>query len=211
MKSRMTRSTGVALLIALATAACGGAVTPPATQPTPGPQATPAPRPANEADVQFMAGMIPHHAQAVRMSALVPARSQHPQIRVLAERIAVSQKDEINLMQHWLRDHGQTVPPADATHHRMQHGGVVHDMLMPGMLTEEEFARLERARGTEFDRLFLQYMIRHHQGAVEMVDTLFKSYGAAQDETVFRFASDVFADQTTEIDRMQRLLAQLPQ
>ena len=157
-----------------------------------------------------MAGMIPHHAQAVRMSALVPTRSQHPQLRVLAERIAVAQTDEINLISTWLKDNNQPVPPPNATHHRMNHNGVMHDMLMPGMLTDQEFAQLEAARGTEFDRLFLQFMIRHHQGAVEMVDTLFKSYNAAQDETVFRFASDVYADQTTEIDRMQKLLAALP-
>ena len=177
---------------------------------SPPPQPAPA-RPVNQADAEFMAGMIPHHAQAVRMAALVPSRSTHPSVRVLAERIAVAQKDEIALIQTWLSDNNQPVPPADATHHRMNHGGTMHDMLMPGMLTEEEFAQLERARGTEFDRLFLTYMIRHHQGATKMVDDLFGSYGAAQDETVFRFASDVFADQTTEIDRMQRLLAQLPE
>ena len=88
----------------------------------------------------------------------------------------------------------------------MKMNGVEHDMLMPGMLTDEEMAALDRARGPEFDRLFLVGMIKHHQGAIDMVDVLFKAYGAAQDETVFRFASDVYADQSTEIDRMNKML-----
>jgi uncharacterized protein (DUF305 family) len=88
----------------------------------------------------------------------------------------------------------------------MMHDGVAHDMLMPGMLTAEELAQLDAARGTDFDRLFLQFMIKHHQGALTMVDQLFESYNAAQDETVFRFASDVYADQTTEIHHMQNML-----
>ena len=92
----------------------------------------------------------------------------------------------------------------------MNMNGMTHDMLMPGMLTEAEMAGLEKARGSEFDRLFLTYMIKHHQGAITMVDQLFASYGAAQDETVFRFASDVYADQTTEIDRMQQMLETVP-
>ena len=204
------RLPALALAFAVGTGACASG--PAGTTPQPGAQPTPgtATRPANEADVNFMAGMIPHHAQAIKMSALVPSRSQSASIRVLAERITVAQTDEINLISTWLKDHNLPVPPPNATHHRMNHNGVMHDMLMPGMLTEQEFAQLEAARGLEFDRLFLTFMIRHHQGAVSMVDTLFKSYGAAQDETVFRFASDVYADQTTEVDRMQRMLAALP-
>ena len=172
-------------------------------QPTPG-------REVNQADVNFMAGMIPHHAQAVKMASLTPSRSNNNLVKALSERIVVGQTDEINLLQTWLRNNGQTVPAADATHHRMMHDGVAHDMLMPGMLSEAEMAQLEQARGVAFDRLLLTFMIRHHQGAIKMVDELFNSYGAAQDDLVYRFAADVFADQTTEIDRMQKLLADMP-
>jgi uncharacterized protein (DUF305 family) len=127
-------------------------------------------------------------------------------VRVLAERIVVGQRDEIALMQTWLKDRSLPVPASDATHHRMVMNGMEHDMLMPGMLTDEELARLNAARGPAFDQLFLTYMIRHHEGAVHMVDELFGAVGAAQNETVFRFASDVYADQTTEIARMETML-----
>src|SRR5262249_1972673 len=116
------------------------------------------------------------------------------------------QSDEIVLMQTWLRDHGQEVPDAKSTKHKMVMNGMEHEMLMPGMLNDDEMAELDRARGPEFDRLFLVGMIKHHQGAIDMVDVLLKSYGAAQDETVFKFANDVFADQSTEIDRMNKML-----
>jgi uncharacterized protein (DUF305 family) len=172
----------------------------------------PAERPAHTAaDVHFMAGMIPHHAQAVKMAALVPSRSTRQDVRILAERMAVAQGDEIRLIQQWLRDRGETVPPADATHHIMDHGGMTHAMLMPGMLSDEEMARLERASGTEFDRRFLTYMIRHHEGALIMVAELFDSQGGGQEDFIFKFASDVYADQTTEIHHMQQILAQLPE
>jgi len=164
--------------------------------------------PYSQADVDFMSGMIPHHAQAVLMAGWVAARTERRDLRVLAERIAVAQRDEIALMQTWLSDRGLDVPAADATHHVMTHGDMEHRMLMPGMLTAEELAALEAARGAAFDRLFLQSMIKHHQGAITMVDVLFKSYGAAQDETVFRFASDVYADQTTEIEFMTKMLGE---
>jgi len=171
----------------------------------------PAPQPAgvtaNAADVHFMSGMIPHHAQAVLIAGWAKTHTTRQDVRVLAERIVVGQKDEIALMQLWLRDHGQDVPAADATHMKMKMGNMEHDMLMPGMLSEEELAQLNKARGPEFDRLFLTFMIRHHEGAITMVDELFKSYGAAQDEIVFRFASDVYADQGIEIDRMLKMLA----
>lgn len=164
--------------------------------------------PYSQADVDFMSGMIPHHAQAVLMAGWVAGRTERRDLRVLAERIAVAQKDEIALMQTWLSDRGLEVPAADATHHVMKHGDMEHRMLMPGMLSAEELAALEAARGAAFDRLFLQSMIKHHQGAITMVDVLFKSYGAAQDETVFRFASDVYADQTTEIEFMTKMLGE---
>jgi uncharacterized protein (DUF305 family) len=157
-----------------------------------------------------MAGMIPHHAQAVTMAGWAPTRASTQGVRVLAERIIVAQRDEIAMARNWLREVGAPVPPANATHMRMNMGGMDHDMLMPGMLTEAEMAQLEKARGVAFDRLFLTFMIKHHEGAITMVDQLFASYGAAQDETVFRFASDVYADQTTEIDRMQKMLETVP-
>jgi uncharacterized protein (DUF305 family) len=109
-------------------------------------------------------------------------------------------------MQQWLRDHGEPVPEATATGMRMVMDGVQHEMLMPGMLTDEEMAELERARGAEFDRLFLTFMIYHHEGALEMVDTLFATYGGGVDDFIYKIASDTFADQGSEIDRMQRML-----
>lgn len=165
--------------------------------------------PHTEADVHFMAGMIPHHAQAVLIGGWAAERTARADIRVLAERIVVGQRDEIALMQTWLRDRNETVPPADATHLRMTMNGIEHDMIMPGMLDTEELEELDRARGAEFDRLFLTYMIRHHEGAITMVDQLFGAPGAAQDEVVFRFASDVYADQTTEVERMLTMLESL--
>ena len=163
--------------------------------------------PYTDADVEFMSGMIAHHAQAVLMARMAPTHGARRDVAILCERIVVGQSDEIELMQTWLRDRGLPVPDASKTRHTMtMPNGVVHDMLMPGMLTDEEMAELDRARGPEFDRLFLLGMIKHHQGAIDMVDKLFKSYGAAQDETVFRFASDVYADQSTEIDRMNKML-----
>jgi uncharacterized protein (DUF305 family) len=167
-------------------------------------------RPHSEADVHFVSGMIPHHSQAIRMARLTPTRSSNPQVKVLSERIIVAQRDEINLMQSWLRARKLPVPDSNATHLRMKMDGMEHDMLMPGMLSEDEMAQLEKARGTAFDRLMLTYMIRHHQGAIEMVEKLFASPGAAQDDAIYKLASDVFADQTSEIDRMERLLAALP-
>lgn len=166
--------------------------------------------PVNAADVHFMSGMIPHHAQAVLIAGWAPTHGARTDVRLLCERIVVGQRDEIALMQTWLRDHNQTVPDANATRMKMTMGGMEHDMLMPGMLTDEELAQLDKARGPEFDRLFLTAMIRHHQGAITMVDQLFGSSGAGQDEVVFRFASDVYADQTTEIERMQKMLAATP-
>jgi uncharacterized protein (DUF305 family) len=167
-------------------------------------------RAPNAADVHFMSGMIPHHAQAVLIAGWAPTHGARSDVRVLCERIVVAQRDEIALMQTWLRDRGQTVPDAKATHMKMMMDGMEHDMLMPGMLTDEQLAQLDKARGSEFDRLFLAAMIRHHQGAITMVDQLFSASGAGQDEVVFRFASDVYADQTTEIERMQKMLATIP-
>ena len=173
------------------------------------PTTNPAKR-VNAADLRFMSGMIPHHAQAVLIAGWAPTHGARADVRVLCERIVVAQRDEIALMQTWLRDRGQVVPAANATHMTMMMDGMEHKMLMPGMLTDPELAQLDKSRGSEFDRLFLRAMIGHHQGAVTMVDTLFAARGAGQDEVVFRFASDVYADQTTEIDRMQKMLATIP-
>jgi uncharacterized protein (DUF305 family) len=172
----------------------------------------PAPRPDlvrqpySNADVDFMSGMIPHHAQAVLIAGWAASHGARPDVRVLCERIVVGQRDEIDTMRTWLRDRGQRVPDTNATHHRMKMNGVEHDMLMPGMLTPEELARLDKARGPEWDRLFLEAMIRHHQGALKMVDDLYGAHGALQDEDVFKFVSDLYADQTIEIERMQKML-----
>jgi uncharacterized protein (DUF305 family) len=167
-------------------------------------------RAPNAADLRFMSGMIPHHAQAVLIAGWAPTHGARADVRILCERIVVAQRDEIALMQTWLRDRGQPVPDAKATHAKMMMDGMEHDMLMPGMLTDPELAELDKSRGSDFDRLFLAAMIRHHQGAITMVDQLFGASGAGQDEVVFRFASDVYADQTTEIDRMQKMLATIP-
>lgn len=154
------------------------------------------------ADVRFMTTMIGHHAQALEMSELAPTRAGDNSIRILAARIHNAQADEIVTMQTWLRDRGQPIPDAHA-HHAGDHA------LMPGMLTSAQMAELAAASGGEFDRLFLTYMIQHHRGATCMVSELFGSHGAGQDEAVFRFATDVNVDQTTEIARMQRMLAAL--
>ncbi len=159
-----------------------------------------------EADVHFMQGMIGHHAQALAMVSLVADRSTNPSIHLLAGRIENSQRDEIHLMESWLRDRGEQVPEWHLHGSRLTlHGGGDHAH-MPGMLSDEQMARLEAATGREFDRRFLTYMIQHHQGAVEMVRVLFATDGAAQDPDVFRFSSDVQVDQRTEIARMERML-----
>jgi uncharacterized protein (DUF305 family) len=165
--------------------------------------------PYTTADVKFMQGMIGHHAQAIVMANWAPGHGARPDVRILAERIAVAQRDEIAMMQRWLRDRRETVPEADAHH---EHAGM--DMpgmpaMMPGMLTAEQFAQLDAARGPEFDRLFLTFMIGHHQGAVTMVRQLLAVPGAGQDDDVFRFVADVNVDQTTEIDRMRDMLSTL--
>jgi uncharacterized protein (DUF305 family) len=164
-------------------------------------------QPYSEADIEFMAGMIPHHAQAVVMAGWAASHGARPDVRVLCERILVGQRDEIEFMRNWLRDRGERVPEANATRHRMTMNGTEHDMLMPGMLTDEEMAQLDRARGPDWDRLFLAGMIRHHEGALKMVDDLFEAYGALQDDDLYKFASDIYADQSIEIERMEKMLA----
>ena len=163
-------------------------------------------RPYTEADIRFMSGMIHHHAQAIVMSRWAASHGASASVQRLADRIINAQQDEILTMQTWLRDRRQPVPDATATGMTMNMGGMQHEMLMPGMLTEAQMKQLDAASGPEFDRLFLTYMIQHHRGAVSMVKELFDSYGAGQDEVVFKFASDVNVDQTTEIARMEKML-----
>lgn len=154
------------------------------------------------ADVEFMQGMIAHHAQALRMTALVPDRTDREEIALLARRIDIGQRDEIALMAGWLERRGETVPDADHHHH---HAG---GELMPGMLTEEQFAQLEAARGTRFDRLFLELMTYHHEGALTMVADLLAA-GGGQESEVFDIVSHIEADQRIEINRMRGMLAGL--
>jgi uncharacterized protein (DUF305 family) len=151
------------------------------------------------ADVRFMQGMIGHHAQALEMTELLRSRTASEDMRKLASRIELSQADEIKMMQRWLEVRGQEVPGPHAHH---AHGAT----LMPGMLTPEEMARLAQATGTAFDRLFLELMIKHHEGALIMVKELLATPGAGQEAEIFAFASDVDADQRMEIDRMRAML-----
>jgi uncharacterized protein (DUF305 family) len=153
------------------------------------------------ADIKFMQGMIGHHAQAVAMVALVPSRTSSEDMKKLALRIDLSQQDEIKMMQRWLEVRGQPIPAG-----MHAHGAT----LMPGMLTDEEMQHLADAKGAEFDRLFLEGMIKHHGGAITMVNELFASPGAGQEVEVFSFASDVDADQRMEIDRMGAMLYAIP-
>jgi uncharacterized protein (DUF305 family) len=158
-----------------------------------------------DADVLFMQGMIHHHAQALRMTALVAKRAAGGEIPLLAERMDISQKSEIEQMQRWLKDRGQEAPVLHPVHHHAH--GVGAGTLMPGMLTEQQLRRLGRARGREFNRLFLTFMIHHHQGALTMVRQLYAANGGAEPESD-AFARHVDADQRIEIARMQQLLAE---
>jgi len=160
------------------------------------------------ADANFMRGMIHHHAQAVLMAKWAPTHGAGADLQRLTERIVVAQQDEIALMQTWLKEKGEPVPdPSPGPMRMTMPDGTTHDMLMPGMLSAAELKQLDAARGVEFDRLFLTFMIRHHEGALDMVEELFGAKGAAHDEDTFRLASDVFADQTTEIRVMKEMLA----
>jgi uncharacterized protein (DUF305 family) len=212
-----TSSVAAGALTVIATAACaasqrasaGNVQPPPATvpaivSPPAQAQADSGRPPYTAADVHFLAGMIGHHAQAVQMAGWAPPHGASSAVRVLCERIVVAQNDEIAFAQRWLREHHEFVPPADPRGHIMP--GMDHPMLMPGMLTPEQMTQLDAARGAEFDRLFLTFMIQHHQGALTMVQQLLSAPGAAQDGPIFRFAADVSADQTAEIDRMNRML-----
>lgn len=175
------------------------------------PAATDAPA-RSPADVRFVQQMLGHHAQAVVMTDLVAAGTRNERLRALAERIAISQGDEMRLMRRWLQRRGEPVPPATAVDPHAGHGaaGTESHATMPGMISAAELAGLARTTGAEFDRLFLQYMIRHHEGAIAMVATLLAAPGAAQDSELFRLAADIDADQRAEIRRMQALQGASP-
>ena len=165
--------------------------------------------PYTASDVSFLTGMIAHHAQAILMAGWAPSHGASQSVLVLCERIVVAQNDEIVSMQRWLRERGLPVPDGHAmAGHDI--AGMDHGALMPGMLTPAQLTQLDAARGATFDRLFLTFMIQHHQGALVMVDKLFASPGAMMDDVMYKFASDVSADQSTEIERMQKMLAALP-
>lgn len=157
---------------------------------------------ATAADVQFMQGMIGHHQQAIEMTGLLATRTSNDTMRKLGQRIEISQADEIRMMQRWLTVRGQAVPDVHAMH--MQGA-----TLMPGMLSPQEMDRLAAAKGSTFDRFFLEGMIKHHGGALTMVEELFSHGGAGQESEMFMFASDVDADQRAEIARMGALLGEL--
>lgn len=172
------------------------------------------------ADADFMTGMIGHHAQAIVMARMAATHGASPDIQILAGRIINAQKDEIALMQRWLRQRNLGAPEPriedeHAGHDMSGMSGMAgmhekeHEHLMPGMLTDAQLKQLDAARGKDFDMMFLKLMIQHHQGATAMVKELFATEGAAQDDTVFKLASDVNVDQTTEIARMTRMLMDL--
>ncbi len=202
------RRANPALLAAavLTLAACAAPVGAPAGAPSPatgGPAiaADTSARRYTASDVQFVQHMLAHHAQALVMTELVPTHTTRDDLRMLARRIDVSQQDEIATMQRWLRTRGADVPSMDA-----QHAMAGHHAMMPGLLTEAELDRLAAARGAAFDRLFLEFMIRHHEGALIMVTELFAARGSAQEPELFSLASDIDADQRADIMRMRRLL-----
>jgi uncharacterized protein (DUF305 family) len=187
------------------------------TLPAQGAAATP--HDYTQADVDFVQGMIIHHAQAVVMSDWAPMHTTRPDLRILCKRIALSQRDEITMMQHWLQDRHLAVP--DPLHMLHPSAGPIHDrsgmdmpgmdmgdhpMMMKGMLTSAEMRHLEAARGASFDRLYLTGMIKHHQGALDMVATLYATPGAGQQPDLFNFATDVDAGQRAEMARMQAML-----
>ncbi len=165
--------------------------------------------PHSTADVKFMQGMIMHHAQAVEMTALIESHTQNKELRSLGARISSSQSDEMNFMKRWLAARGEPIAP-EMPHAHGKHAPD-HHMLMPGMLTAKEMEALKKARGKEFDRLFLKGMIQHHNGALIMVKELFDTAGAVQDAELFNFASDVDSGQRAEIRAMETMLGEKPE
>jgi uncharacterized protein (DUF305 family) len=165
--------------------------------------------PGSPKDVEFMQGMIMHHAQAVEMTALIDSRTDNKELRLLGARISKSQSDEIEFMKRWLTARGESTSHAMPEMPGMNMSG--HQMLMPGMLTAKQMDALRNAKGKEFDRLFLTGMIQHHNGALVMVKELADTAGAAQDAEVFNFVTDVDSGQRAEIRIMQTMLGLKPQ
>jgi uncharacterized protein (DUF305 family) len=161
--------------------------------------------PRSQADVEFMQGMIMHHAQAVEMTALIASHTENKELRSLGARISSSQSDEIRFMKRWLAARGERLSMTMPGMADMDASGKPM-ALMPGMLTPEQMEALRKARGGEFDRLFLEGMIQHHGGALTMVKDLFDTAGAGQDAELFDFATDVDNGQRAEIRIMQGML-----
>jgi len=169
--------------------------------------------PRSAKDVEFMQGMIMHHAQAVEMTALIESRTENKDLRRLGARISQSQSDEMKFMKRWLEARGEPVSspaPAMPGHDMPGHDMSGHHMLMPGMLTPKQMDALRKAKGAEFDQLFLKGMIQHHNGALIMVKELFDTAGAGQDAELFNFATDVDSGQRAEIRVMQTMLGEKP-
>jgi len=167
--------------------------------------------PRSLADVRFMQGMIMHHAQAVEMTALIESHTGNKDLRLLGARISHSQSEEIKFMKRWLEARGEPISPTMPEMAGMDMSShASHSMLMPGMLTEKQMEALKKAKGEEFDRLFLTGMIQHHGGALIMVKDLFDTAGAGQDAELFNFATDVDSGQRAEIRIMQTMLGEKP-
>lgn len=195
----MLQRVSIALLtlVAALASATPGAAQAPARTTTPAARHTPA-------DVAFMRGMIAHHAQALVMAAMAPGHGVSQQVALFARRIAVSQRDEMDVMERWLQDRGEPLSASAA--HAGHARGDDHSLHMPGMLSADQLAVLDRARGGEWDRLFLTGMIQHHEGALVMVQALFDAPGSGQEPELFGFASGIDADQRAEIARMREML-----
>lgn len=159
-------------------------------------------------DIEFMQGMIMHHAQAVEMTALIDSHTQNKELHTLGARISRSQSDEMDFMRRWLTARGEST--SMAMHHMPGMDMSSDSMLMPGMLTEKQMTALRNAKGKEFDHLFLTGMIQHHNGALIMVKDLFDTAGAGQDAELFNFATDVDSGQRAEIKIMQTMLGEKP-
>src|SRR6266404_6186548 len=164
--------------------------------------------PRSPVDVEFMQGMIMHHAQAVEMTALISSHTQNKELRLLGARISKSQSDEIEFMKRWLTARGESISPAMQEMTGMDMSN--HPMLMPGMLTAKQMETLKKANGVKFDQLFLTGMVQHHNGALIMVKGLFDTAGAGQDAELFNFATDVDSGQRAEIRIMQKMLGEKP-
>lgn len=170
--------------------------------------------PRSAKDVEFMQGMIHHHAQAVEMTTMIESHTDNPDIRRLGARISHSQSDEMNFMKRWLTVRGEPIalpmPGMEDMDMSDPEMAAHHHKIMPGMLTTKQMAALRKTKGVEFDRLFLEGMIQHHNGALTMVKDLFATAGAGQDAELFTFATDVDTGQRAEIKSMQTILSQLP-